>query len=350
MNTIDPAALRRCLGSFVTGVTVVTAIDRQGGLQGMTANSFTSVSLDPPLIVWSLRTSSSSFEAYRGAKRFVVNILAQDQVHVSNLFARPGEGRFDAIAWSGGLGGVPLIEGCAAHLECCLEATYPGGDHVLFLGRVENIVTNDRKPLAFGLGKYMVVQPHDHQVDLSGSVAELGAVHAARGVLDEVFRKTDLTVGLGVWGNMGPTMIWFNESSRPLDLKLRCGMVMPLLGSATGKVFAAFGRQAEMAPRIEAELQQAWRVGHESGLRDEAEHMLAQVRATRVAAVRDSLLNGVFERRVHAVSVPVFDARGAIVLALTMMSHDDGFGQDHPAVDVLKSAGRELSGQLGFAG
>lgn len=346
--TIDPVELRRCLGSFVTGVTVITAVDEAGALQGMTANSFSSVSLDPPLIVWSLRTNSASFATYSKAPRFAVNILAQEQIHVSNLFAKPGPNRFDSVRWSAGLGDVPLIDGCAAHIECRLEASYPGGDHVLFLGRVERIVTSIRKPLAFGLGKYMIVQPHDHNTDFSGNVATLGAVHAARAALDEVSRQTDVTVGLGVWGNLGPTMIWFNESSQPLNLKLRCGMVMPLLTSATGRVFAAFAPRSLIEPYLVAELSIVREPSEGFTSRDEVDRVLVDICRKRRASVRASFLENVFERRVNAVSVPVFDAKGEIVLALTMMSHDQEFGEDHPAVLLMETTAQNLSNQMGF--
>ena len=144
---IDPVELRRCLGSFVTGVTVITALDDSGVPIGMTANSFNSVSLDPPIIVWSLRTNASTFAVYANAKRFVVNILAEGQVDVSNRFAKSGPDRFDGVGWSKGIEGVPLIDGCAAYLECRTEATYPGGDHLLFLGRVERIVNASLKQI-----------------------------------------------------------------------------------------------------------------------------------------------------------------------------------------------------------
>ena len=137
---IDPAELRRCLGSFVTGVTVITTLDEQGRPVGMTANSFNSVSLDPPLIVWSLRLNARTFDVYSRAKRFVVNILSEDQVEVSNRFAKSGDDRFNGVSITAGLGGLPLIDGCAAYLECSTEATYPGGDHLLFLGRVERLL------------------------------------------------------------------------------------------------------------------------------------------------------------------------------------------------------------------
>ncbi len=349
-SAIDPMELRRCLGAFVTGVTVITTLDEHGVLQGMTVNSFNSVSLDPPLIVWSLRTNSASFNAYSKEPRFVVNILAQDQINVSNLFAKSSSNRFDSVQWSAGIGGVPMIEGCAAHIECRLEAIYPGGDHVLVLGRVERIVTSTRTPLAFRLGKYMVVHPHDQKADRSGNVAAFSAVHAARTVLDEVGRQTDMTVGLGVWGNLGPTLIWFNESSKPLNLKLHCGVVVPLLSSATGKIFAAFSPRSLIEPYIAEELAAGRKFSEGFTLPEELDRILAEIRGNRLASVRGSFLEGVCERPVNAVSTPVFDAGGEIVLALTMMSHDDEFGEEHPAVRVLESRAECLSEKLRDAG
>ena len=159
-SAIDPLELRRCLGSFVTGVTVMTVLDAQGKPEGITANSFSSLSLDPPLIVWSLRLSSRSFNTYQNAARFAVNILAEDQVDISNRFAASGVDRFDGVAYTPGLGGVPLIKGCVSYLECSLEASYPGGDHVLFVGRVERIHMHEGRPLAYGSGGYLTVQTH----------------------------------------------------------------------------------------------------------------------------------------------------------------------------------------------
>ena len=354
IDPIDPIELRRCLGSFVTGVTVITVLDAQGMAIGMTANSFNSVSLDPPLIVWSLRSNASTFAAYSQAKRFVVNILSQDQIEVSNRFARSGPDRFAGVPVTPGIAGVPLIDGCAAHLECRTEATYPGGDHLLFLGRVERIVGTLRKPLAFGAGKYMVVHPYDHAMGVgagSGNVASLNAVHLARPCLEDLNRETDKTVGLGVWGNFGPTLIWWIEARQALDVRLRCGMVLPLLGSATGKVFAAFSASELTAPYLEAEIAVAQRSeASPFTSRAAVEAHLAGVRQHCLGTITDAVMADINERGVNAVSVPVFDASGAIVLALTMMGDAASFGSDDPAVARLADAARRLSARLGFRG
>lgn len=152
--------LRHVLGAFLTGVTVVTTVDAQGIRHGVTANSFASVSLDPPLILWSQALTSKSFLAFRSTIRFAINILADDQIHVSERFSTSGADKFNGISTYDGIGGVPMIEGAAAHLECSKVATYPGGDHAIFIGRVQRVARSSRAPLAFGSGKYMVAAPH----------------------------------------------------------------------------------------------------------------------------------------------------------------------------------------------
>ena len=352
LPAIDPTELRRCLGSFVTGVTVITVLDDNGAPIGMTANSFNSVSLDPPLIVWSLRTNAQTFDTYSKARRFVVNILAEDQIDISNQFARSGADRFAGVGTTPGIDGIPLIDGCAAYFECLTEATYPGGDHLLFLGRVERIVGSTRKPLAFGAGKYMVVHPYDNAKNASagsGNVASLNAVHLARPCLEDLNRDTDKTVGLGVWGNLGPTLIWWIEAKQPLDVRLRCGMVLPMLGSATGKVFAAFSPPELTAPYLEAEIAAAQK-SETSPFTSRAavDAHLAMVRERRLGAIEDAVLTNINERGVNGFSVPVFDASGAIVLALTMMGDSATFHQSDPAVERLADAARRLSARLGF--
>ncbi|MFC7049908.1 flavin reductase family protein [Emcibacter nanhaiensis] len=155
----DGRELRNVLGRFYTGVTVVTSVARDGTACGVTANSFTSVSLEPPLVLWNQALTSQSHPVYCEADRFVINILAEDQVDVSQRFARPGEDKFNSIATSRGLGGVPVIDGCCAVLECRKVATHEGGDHAIFIGQVEHIISSDRSPLLFGDGKYMKALP-----------------------------------------------------------------------------------------------------------------------------------------------------------------------------------------------
>ncbi|WP_321390609.1 flavin reductase family protein [Emcibacter sp.] len=155
----DGRELRSVLGRFYTGVTVVTTVAKDGTPCGVTANSFTSVSLDPPLVLWNQALTSQSHPVYRDADRFVINILAEDQIDVSQRFSRPCEDKFDGISVTEGLGGVPVINGCCAVLECRKIATHEGGDHAIFIGQVEHIISSDHSPLLFGDGKYMKALP-----------------------------------------------------------------------------------------------------------------------------------------------------------------------------------------------
>ncbi|MCA6123171.1 flavin reductase family protein [Bradyrhizobium sp. WSM 1704] len=142
------------MGAFVTGVTVVTTRDPAGKPHGVTANSFSSVSLDPPLVLWSQAVTSKSHPAFCGSDHFAVHILAEDQIAISNHFARSRDDKFDDVLHTDGIGDIPLLAGCVARLECAKVAAYPGGDHIVFLGRVERISCSDRRPLAFHGGKY----------------------------------------------------------------------------------------------------------------------------------------------------------------------------------------------------
>ena len=152
----DVRQLRAALGSFPTGVTIITACGPDGRPVGLTCNSFNAVSLDPPLISWSLRLESSNLEAFRAAGSFVVNVLAEDQADVSGRFATKGAaGKFDGVAWREGLGGAAVLDGCVASFQCEKFAEHAVGDHMLFLGRVVSFEhrTGD-EPLVFHRGAY----------------------------------------------------------------------------------------------------------------------------------------------------------------------------------------------------
>ena len=151
---LSPDELRRALGRFVTGVTIVTCRDADGRPVGLTANSFNALSLDPPLVLWSLRMASSSIAAFTSATHFAINVLAADQVELSRLFARPSSARFDTGDWSDGQGGAPLLAGCVAVFECRRHSHHPAGDHMLFIGEVERLGGTTATPLVYHAGHY----------------------------------------------------------------------------------------------------------------------------------------------------------------------------------------------------
>lgn len=149
-----PDELRRALGRFATGVTLITCRDADGAPVGLTANSFNALSLHPPLVLWSLRVESPSVEAFRRATHFAVNVLAADQVALSRRFARPQRDKFDEGDWADGLGGAPVLQGAIATFECRRRSQQVEGDHVLFIGEVERLTEHDRPPLVYQGGHY----------------------------------------------------------------------------------------------------------------------------------------------------------------------------------------------------
>ncbi|SFX18986.1 p-hydroxyphenylacetate 3-hydroxylase reductase component [Marinospirillum alkaliphilum] len=160
VTEFDSRAFRRALGNFATGVTVVTAATPDGQKTGVTANSFNSVSLEPPLILWSIDKRSGSCAVFEQASHFAVNILAADQMDTSNHFARPGEDKFAGVHATTGLGGAPLLPDTAACFQCESYQTVDGGDHWILIGKVVAFEDSGRAPLVYHQGSYAVVMPH----------------------------------------------------------------------------------------------------------------------------------------------------------------------------------------------
>jgi len=159
-DDIDVKVLRNCFGKFATGITVITALAPDGTKLGLTVNSFSSLSLDPPMILWSLDKKSKSLEALQATSHFVVNVLASDQMDVSNNFAKTSDDKFDDVELIESKCGMPLLAGTVAHLECKNAGTYDGGDHLIFIGAVEHFDTSDKKPLLYTNGQYTIAARH----------------------------------------------------------------------------------------------------------------------------------------------------------------------------------------------
>jgi flavin reductase (DIM6/NTAB) family NADH-FMN oxidoreductase RutF len=156
-TTWDKRDLRNALGSYGTGVTVVTSGNSKSRLVGVTANSFTSVSLDPPIVLWSLVSTSPSLEVFDQSGRFVINFLALHQIDLSKQFSKTLADKFAGVEYQEGLDGLPIIQNCVATFECKTIQRTVVGDHVLFLGQVENYVYESKTPLLFCQGNYVQV-------------------------------------------------------------------------------------------------------------------------------------------------------------------------------------------------
>ena len=159
---VDQQAFRAALSQFATGVAVITARGAAGDAVGMTVSSFNSVSLDPPLVLFSVDRRAHSLPAMLEAQGYAVNVLARDQEKLSSQFARSLGDKWSAVAHSPGHAEAPLLHGAIAHFECEPYAHHDGGDHVIFLGRVVRFSSNpESEPLVFFRGKYHGVRPGD---------------------------------------------------------------------------------------------------------------------------------------------------------------------------------------------
>ncbi len=152
-NSSD-ASLRQCLSHFATGVTVVTCADDAGRPCGITANSFSSVSLEPPLVLWNIAKSSNSLEAFLKARHFAFHVLSERQEPLSEHFARTDHTRFDHIDFEMSDEGVPILPGCIAVMRCSIFKTHDCGDHHIIIGRVERFEFGDGDPLLFFRSRY----------------------------------------------------------------------------------------------------------------------------------------------------------------------------------------------------
>jgi 3-hydroxy-9,10-secoandrosta-1,3,5(10)-triene-9,17-dione monooxygenase reductase component len=153
LRPCDPALYRAVMGAFPTGVTVMTAFDGTDRC-GVTASSFNTVSLDPPLILWSLGLKAPSLSTFRTAGHFAVNVLADTQRDIAMQFARPSADKFAGVDTFTGLTGAPLVRGALAHVECRVWSRYPGGDHEIMLGEVVSLRRGDGAPLVFAAGAF----------------------------------------------------------------------------------------------------------------------------------------------------------------------------------------------------
>ncbi len=158
MNELDKDALRQALGQFATGVTIVTTLSQGGKPIGVTANSFNSVSLNPPMVLWSLSAAAYSRGSFEAAGHFCVHVLTAAQEAVSRKFATKGSHKFDRVAWVPGLDCIPMLQEFVARFQCRKAHQFPVGDHVVFVGEVVDFSHTDARPLVFHGGRYALAE------------------------------------------------------------------------------------------------------------------------------------------------------------------------------------------------
>lgn len=173
----NATAFRAALGTFPTGVTIVTTADAQGRPVGVTASSFNSVSLDPPLVLWSLAKTSGSLAAFRDSEEFAVHVLSARQEALSNRFAKKGEDKFASVDWTPGAAGVPYLADFAARFRCRTAHQYDGGDHVILVGEVLEFEHRPEPPLVFHGGAYAEARRRVGGPPASGVDLESGRIN-----------------------------------------------------------------------------------------------------------------------------------------------------------------------------
>ena len=153
-SSIDPRDFRNALGTYATGVTIITAAGAGGKPYGLTCNSFASVSLNPPLVLWSLGMFSQGLSVFQNASHFTVNVLGASQQALATRFAKSSDDKFAGVEWIPGLGNAPVLADSIANFQCRAANRYYGGDHVIFLGAVEAYSYNRHEPLLFARGGF----------------------------------------------------------------------------------------------------------------------------------------------------------------------------------------------------
>jgi 3-hydroxy-9,10-secoandrosta-1,3,5(10)-triene-9,17-dione monooxygenase reductase component len=152
--TIEPQELRRVMGHFATGVTVITTKDQQGAPNGLTANAFMSLSLDPPLVLISVDKNATCYACFEPSNGFTVNFLSEEQEEISKRFATKGIDKFSGLQWRPGGNGAAIIDGVIGYVECQVTERYDGGDHTIVVGEILNASATGDRPLLFFKGKY----------------------------------------------------------------------------------------------------------------------------------------------------------------------------------------------------
>jgi flavin reductase (DIM6/NTAB) family NADH-FMN oxidoreductase RutF len=158
-RNFDAAQFRHALSQFATGVTVITTRLADGSFRGLTASSFNSVSLDPPLVLWSLGNAANSLPIFTGNSHYVINVLNAEQGHLARLFATRSPNPFEGVDYELSRTGQPILKGASAWFECHNRSRYPEGDHVIFVGEVEDCAFHPQPSLIFHAGQFGSTQP-----------------------------------------------------------------------------------------------------------------------------------------------------------------------------------------------
>lgn len=353
-TAFDARVLRNALGAFVTGVTVITTEDEAGKPHGLTANSFNTVSLDPPLILWSQSKQASTYAVFQRADEFAISILAEDQIDVSGRFAARRDDKFDGVEVDKEFCGLPVIAGSSAWLHCRTVSRVDGGDHTIYIGEIINIARSNRRPLVFGGGQYLLAQPHHAALPSSASIPsgarQRHALRLCTPWMQRIAEEMDITICAGVWGNCGPTIVAWESGATAALPSFPLGLVLPVTASAAGKALAA-SLPAEMTGAlVERELSAACSESGEIPLEAAGrwQATLEQVRVERVAHHPPTRFWDA-ELLISAASVAIRDQDGHAIVAMTAVVDSSLYRRVlEEACRNMQDAAAKIERQLGF--
>ncbi|MGI6873422.1 flavin reductase [Amycolatopsis sp. 3B14] len=383
-ESFDPRHFRRVLGNFPTGVVAVTAIDPQGEPAGMAVGSFTSVSLDPPLVAFLPDKSSTSFPRIREAGRFCVNVLTHEQETVCRTFATRGADKFAALSWQPAPSGSPVLNGALAWIDCDLESVIEAGDHYIVLGRVRALeAPGTDLPLVFFQGGY----GRFHSASLAapiepGLANQLRVVDLARPGMERIADRFGVECNAATVAGeeivlLAGAGIRPHGTHPPTRVGQRIPLVPPLgaiylAWEPEEKVTARLAtvspeQRAEFATALERVRRRRWSVGLGSDLHSRVEAELARTygagmtaEAERREQVRNliSALGGLYEPAelapgqaydVRNVQVPVFDETGAVAISLSVygLPETSTVEEVHRYRDALAEVADEVMDRIG---
>ena len=318
---MDPKLFRQALGTFLTGVTIVSTLQEGGDPRGFTANSFTSVSLDPPLVLICIAKTASSYPIFSAATHFAVNVLAEDQKDVSSLFASKSAEKFSRVVWRPGPAGSPVIEGAAAWFDCRRHQVVDAGDHIILIGEVIGFDHSNASPLGYCRGAYLTFSLSQDAVAAASHRTRVGAI-LERDDAVLLLESADGTLSLPIGGRLEPE----TDPASLLGVLKRLGVK-----SRLNFLFAVFEDPATTATSI-----------YYRGTVDEVREQGAGVRLVGFSeipwdrlqdeAVRSMLRRFVREREEDAFGIYVGDADRGTVQALA-----------RPTADNLEQVGRQTS-------
>ncbi|MEI6001808.1 flavin reductase family protein [Paraburkholderia bengalensis] len=230
----DIAEFRRALGAFVTGVTVVTTIQPDGSPRGFTANSFTSVSLDPPLVLVCIAKTASSYKVFSQTKHFAISVLAEDQKNVSGVFASKAADKFAQVAWCARSTGAPVMDGAAASFDCTTHDVVDAGDHIILIGRVVDFIHTSSSPLGYCRGAYVNFSLSQEALAAAGARAQVGAILEHRDGLVLLDTPTGLQLPTGQKLEPASDATSLNGVLAKLGLKVHLDFIFAVFESGSG--------------------------------------------------------------------------------------------------------------------